>query len=225
MDSTNRQVVSDVIGSLHSVNIDDRISNRFVLSRVKDKVRILIKQDLDSRRLFKITDIWKTIKCFHMKPVDFIECGFDIPHCECVMKSVHKLPKSFDSSYGTLVKVFTINGNKEYNQIKLGDFKDIKSREYSNKSVRYFWIDDGYVYIPDSQVEEVLVVILAEYPEEVDKLNDLPESECAKPLDSLFPCPGHLLDIAKTQTITELAQIYKRIPEDAKPDNNSNSKA
>lgn len=221
---TNRQVVSDVITSLRSINIDDRISNRFVLSRLKDKVRLLIKQDLDSRRLFKITGIWKTIKCFPMISIDFMECGLDIPHCNFVMKSVKKLPKSFDSSYGTLVKVFTINGDKEYTQIKIGDYKDILNREYINKNIKYFWIDDGYIYIPESQVEEVMVVILTENPQEVDILNNIKGSECLKPLDSVFPCPTHLLDVAKTQTILELAKVYKGLVEDNRPDQNSNNK-
>jgi hypothetical protein len=225
MEITNRQLVSDVITELRSMNIDDRISNRFVLSRLKDKARVFIKQDSDSRRLLKVTGIWKTIKCFHMCEANAVDCGCDIPDCQILMKSKHVLPKSFDTNYGTLVKVFTVNGAKEYIQTTLAGYIDIKNREYQNKSIKYFWIDDGHIYIPDSHVEEVMVIGLFENPEQADILNDKDANLCLKPLDSLFPCPGHLLDPVKKDTIIELAKIYKGITEDEKPNQNSNIKA
>lgn len=224
MDITNRQVISDVIGELNSLNIDERLSNRFILSRLKDRARVFIKQDLDSRRLFKITSIWKSIKCFEMCETDLLECGCNIPHCKFVMKSKKKLPRAFDSNYGTLIKVFTIGGGKEYVQTTISKYIDIKSREFINPNTRYFWIDDGYLYIPDSKVVEVMVMGLFENPEEVDILNEVDGAECAKPLDALFPCPGHLLDAVKKDTVTLLAKIYKAIPEDEKPNMNSNDK-
>lgn len=224
MESTSRQLVSDISAELKALNIDERISNRFILSRLTDKTRTIIKQDADARKLFKTTNVWKTIKCVDLCEVDFTECACNIPNCKVVMKSKLKLPKTFDSNYGTLLKVFTINGEKEYIQTSLSGYIDIQSREYSNKNIKYFWLDDSYIYIPDSQVESVMISGLFENPYEADIFAGVEGAECLKPLDYLFPCPGHLLDAVKTATISELAQIYKRIPEDEKPNMNSNIK-
>lgn len=224
MEQTFRQLVSDIITELKSVNIDDRMSNRFVLSRLLDKTKTIIKQDMDSRRLFKITSIWKTISCLDMCETEFSECACDIPNCEVVVKSKNKIPKVFDSNYGSLIKVFNVNGTKEYVQTTLQSYIDIRRREFQNPNVKYFWISDNHIYIPDSRVEQVMVQGLFENPKEVDVLNGIENAECSKPLDYLFPCPGHLLDAVKTATFGELIKGYKQIIEDEKPNENSNDK-
>jgi len=137
------------------------------------------------------------------------------------MKSTKRIPQSFDSNYGSIVKVFTIDGSKEYKQVSFSEYKDIKNREIIDPSVKYFWIDDQYVYIPDSEVEAVSIQGLFERPEEVDKLNEEKGADCAKPLDQYFPCPEHLLDPVKKDTIIEFARTYKAIVEDTNP-NQSN---
>lgn len=222
--ATNRQTISDVVGELKKLNIDDRQSNRLILSRLKDKAKYYIKQDLDSRRLFKITNIWKRIKCLNMKQVDFMECGFDIPHCFCLMKSIDKLPDSYDSNYGTLVKAYVLNGSKEYIQTTLGAYKEIKRREYNDPNTKYFWIEDGHVFVPDSDVVAVTIVGLFQNPHEVDKLNGEKEADCSSPLDAEFPCPDHILKIIKEELIMEIAKIHGATVEDEKGDLNTNRK-
>lgn len=223
MEITNRQLISDIISELRSMNIDDRISYRFILSRLKDKTRLFVKQDLDSRRLFKITSIWKPINCIDLCPVSAIECGCDIPNCEVVMKSKIKIPKTFDTTYGTLLKILTIDKKSEYKQTTPIEYIDLMKRPFASKKFKYFWIEDEYIVIPNSKVENVYGIGLFENPHEIDNINGV--SDCIKPLDSLFPCPGHLLDIVKKETIIELAKILKGIPEDEKPNQNSNIKA
>lgn len=218
---TCRQFSSDIVGSLRSLGIDDRIPTRLVLAIGRDYTRTFIKQDADSRRLFQITDIWKSIPCFQMCEEDAVKCGC-LPDCQYVMKSTKQLPAVFDSSYGDVIKIFTIDGSKEYTLIKSFEYKDIKNREYQNSGQRYCWILDRYLYIPDSKVKEVMVVGLFMFPNEVTKLVE--GSECLYPLDEYFPCPGYLLSVVKDQTIKKLAEIYKRLIPDAKPDGNPNSK-
>lgn len=224
MPITNRQVISDVTDELKRNNIDQRVSRRFILSRLRDRVKKYIKQDIDPRRLFKITEIWRTVKSLEMSATNLAEIEFNIPNCSCIMKSKKRLPDAFTSNYGTLINVFTINGGKQYNQTKLTDYIDIKGREYANKNIKYFWLEDGYLYIPDSEVEAVRVSGLFQKPEEVDKLNEEKGSECASPLDSFFVCPEHLIDLVKTETTVQLIKELSGVVEDQRPDGNENSK-
>lgn len=220
--TTCRQVTSDIVGALRGLGIDDRIPVRLVLSMLKGAVQVLLKQDLDSRRVLKITDIWKTIPCLHLCKIDPMECG-DIPHCNFVMKSEEAVPKAFESSYGDMLKVLTIDGNKEYKQIHLFEYKDIKNREYQDPNQRYFWLIDKHIYIPDSEVKEVMVVGLFENPHEVTKLVE--GTECLYALDEKFPSPEYLLSVAQDLVIKQLAEIYKRTIPDSKPNNNPNDKS
>lgn len=138
------------------------------------------------------------------------------------MKSQKQLPTVYESSYGDLVKVLTIDGGKEYKQIKPFEYKDIKNREYKDANQRYFWILDHYIYVPDSEVKEIMVIGLFMFHEEVDKL--VSGDECIFPLDSFFPAPDYLLSVVKEAVIKDLATVYKRIIPDVKPNNNPDDK-
>lgn len=219
---SNRKIISDIIGSMKALNIDDRISRRLILSILTDKAQLFIKQDGDARRLFTVTDIWKAILCLDMCAANEGACA-EIPQCSSLRVSKEAIPEVFESSYGDIIKVMTIDRNKEYTQTRIFDYKDIKNREYQDPDKRYFWILDRHIYIPDSEVEKVFVIGLFKKPYEVDKIID-PTLECVFPLDYPFPCPDYLLDPVKTETKKELASIYKRLIEDTKPDLNPNQK-
>lgn len=218
-----RKVVSDITSSLRADNIDDRIPTRLVLSTAKDKTSTMIKQDADSRRIFLISEQWKKIDCLPLKEVNFQECGFDVPQCSIMMRSFQRVPEAFQSSYGNMIKLFTLNGLKSFTQTTLHQYKEIKRRQHVDQSVRYFMLIDGYIFIPDSQVEEVIVYGMFKNPHEADVLNG--KSNCVPALDQPFPCPDYLVDIVKKETKIELLKIFKGVIVDERPDENSNKKS
>lgn len=220
---SNRQIVSDIVGSLASLNIDDRFSRRFILSILVDKTELFIKQDGDQRRLFLVTDIWKSIPCLDMCDASTEVCaGVPGNCCNSLRVSKVEIPEVFESSYGDIIKVMTVDHSKEYTQTKIFNYKDLKNREYQDPNKRYFWILDRHIYIPDSDVKQVFVIGLFKKPYEVDKILD--PSLCVFPLDYNFPCPDYLLDVVKTATKQELASIYKKIIQDSRPDQDPNKK-
>jgi hypothetical protein len=218
---TCRKIVSDVVSSLRAENVDDRIPTRLVLSTLKDKVRMFIKQDADSRRLFRISEIWGRLKCIDMKEIDFRECGFDIPQCNLMMRSCHKLPEVFQTAYGNILKIFTIDGRKALVSTTLDFYKDILLREFTDPNVKYFFLLDGYLYLPDCEVDAVMGYGLFKNPEEVAKFNG---ETCVFPLDLPFPCPDYLLDPVKKDTKVDLLKIFKPIVVDEKANLDTNEK-
>lgn len=218
---TCRKVISDVVAGLHATNLDDRIPVRLTLSLLKDKVKKFIKQDADTRRLFKLTSAWKRIPCVPMKEINFVECPVDVP-CKAMMRSCFKIPETFESSYGYMLKVFNIVGEKEFIQTSLSGYKNIVSREWVDPNIVYFILMEGYIYVPDSMVDELTVYGLFKNPHEATKL--IKGDSCLKPLDEEFPCPDYLLDPVKQDTKVELIKMYKGIPVDEKPNDSVNSK-
>lgn len=221
---TARKVISDVTGVLKATSEDSRISFRLVLSILTDKVKKFIKQDGDARRLFQVSEMWKRIPCLHMKEIDLQECGFDIPQCTFMMRSVEAVPEVFQSTYGNIIKVLTIDGSKEFKQTTLAAYKDIKRREYQDKRMRYFFLLEDHIYVPDSQVEEVMVLGLFKHPFDVTKLVEGDDAKCLKPLDEPFPCPDYLLDPVKADTKLELAKLYESLVKDERSNLNTNEK-
>jgi len=220
---TNREAVSIIVNGLKSLNIDDRKSNRYILNQLKDKVSTLIKQDTDSRRLFAVSDVWKPIHCIDLKEVPASECCSEIPNLRTMMKSVQRIPQTYLSSYGNILKVFNIVGTLEYTQTTRAKYKDIMDREVVNNAVKYFWLSEGHIFIPNSDVEKVSAIGLFIHPHQVDILNDS-EAECDPLLDQPFPAPDYILTIAKDQVLQEYAGISARIVEDEKANLNSNVK-
>lgn len=214
---TYRQLCSDITGELRSNNIDERIPNRLIVSRFRDKVKNFVKQDADNRRIFKMLEMWTTFPCFELKEVPAIECSIGVKYLTTIMKSKEKLPKVFSTNYGNLVRVFTINGEKEYKLITAAEYTDICNREFRDRRIKYAWIENRYLFIPDSSTEKVKLIALADLDEEEG-------GDCAKPLDSIISIPDYLIDIAKKDLVNEFLRSPRSVVVDEKPNQNSNVK-
>ena len=221
MDNTCRNLVSTVIGMLRAQNVDDHISSRLVLSTLKNKAKLFIKQDTDSRRLLTISEIWKKLPCIPLQEVAYTDCAFDIP-CNKIMKSCFAIPEVFQTSYGSMLKVFTINGERELKQTTLSGYKEIKRREHIDPNVVYYLLIEGFIYVPDSDIDELMGFGLFKNPHEVTRIVE--DATCLKPLDEAFPCPDYLLDAVIKDTQVDLLKMFKPIVVDEKPNLNNNEK-
>ena len=219
---TARKLISDVTNDLRAMSLDDRYSHRFILSKLTDKAGILFKQDADQRRIFKISDSWKRIPCVPLCEEDLLQCAFEIPHCTNLMKSQFKIHETFQSSYGNTLFVLNLDGSSKFHQTTFQAYRDIRNREYQDPNIKYFILLEGYLYLPDSEIEEVQVIGLFKNPFEVTKLVE-PKANCLKPLDEPFPVPDYFIDIIKQQIFQELGKA-KGIIKDERGDINSNQK-
>jgi hypothetical protein len=146
---TLRQAISDIVNDLRAYNLDDRFSFRFLANKLKGKIETFIKQDSEVRAIFNINEIWKAIPCVELEDADYGVCSEYYDYCDVLKRSKIKLPDVYTGRYGNFIKVLNVNNSNEYKQIKSFEYKDIKRREYRNKSIKYFWVEDGYLYIPD----------------------------------------------------------------------------
>lgn len=222
MENTLRKIISDILTSVKAETLDDRISRRFVLSKLQNKGSNFMKQDADARRLFRISEGWKRIPTIEMMETDLMEGGLDVAHCSHVMRSRRKIPEVFQTSYGNILKVFTINFQKELKQTTFHEYKEIARREVKNPHVIYFILSEGYIFVPDSDIEELSAIGLFKNPYDVTKFLD--PSTCASPLDEVAPFPDYLVDIIITDVTKELAEVYRRLPADEKSNLNNNEK-
>lgn len=220
---TLRSAVSDIINDLRAYNLDDKFSFRFLSNKLMGKIDIFVKQDSDLRTLFSINEIWKPIPCIELEDAPNEVCSEFYDGDYILKRSKRKIPRVYTGRSGNFIKILNVTGSNEYKQIKSFEYKDIKNREYKNKKTKYFWIENDYLYIPDVEIEEVKGIGMFKYSVEVDHFNKSCD-ECYKPLDSDILVPDYIVDLAKTATLTELAQINKRTVVDESPDLNSNKK-
>jgi hypothetical protein len=224
---TNRQIISDIMSDLRAVDLDDRISKRFILNKLRSYAVTFIKRDAESRRLINLTDLWTDVSCVEMCEVPLVDCcNEDIPDCTTVMRSKHKIPDTYETFYGEMLEVHNPTYAKEFRQTTPKAYKNIKLREFQDKRIKYYWLSNGYLIIPDSMVRIVTIRGVFANPAEALKLNTCikQDNTCPKLLDQPFVCPDYLLSVVKQETLKDLFGFYKRSVVDENPDLNNNIK-
>lgn len=225
---TNRQIISDVMSDLRAVNLDDKVSKRFILNKLRGYTALFIKRDTDARRVFNISDIWLDVPCVEFCETPLVDCcNIDIPNCKFVMKSKKKVAETYETFYKELLEVHNPTYGKEFRQITPKDYKDIKAREFQDKRIKYFWISNEHIIIPDAMVEVATIRGVFVNPADAKKMSGCLENDndkCVGLLDQPFNCPDYLIPVIKQETLKDLFNFFKRTPTDESPNLNNNLK-
>lgn len=223
---TNAEIVSRVRNGLNSISKDDRISRRYILHVAKQKATFLISQKLNDRSLFREDNLYKTVDCFEMEPVDVIRCEIlEFRRCKSIMKSKCKLPKLIYSRYGgSLKEVITADGEKEFKPITPSQYRRDKNRVEESDYI-YYYIKDGYLYLLDTEIELVSLYLISMELDSIEDgccCNDSSE-ECKSLWDYEFNVPDKLEEAIVGETIKEIG-MKKQFPPDENPNTNNNEK-
>jgi hypothetical protein len=228
-------LISEIRNDIRALNIDDFIPPKYIFNKLKGYCSLFIKRDSDNRRLFKLNNLWTTITCLSLQKSSLIQCcDIDIPSCKSVMKSVLQLPELYSTIYGNLINVTSVDGSTVYLQSSPNQYKDLFNREYYNKKQKYFWIENNYLIIPDTEVEVVTVRGMFINGAEAKKLNNCEKQiassnsnsnkNCTSILDEEFVCPDYLLAVVKQETLKDILNGFKRIIVDEVPNGNNSDK-
>jgi hypothetical protein len=223
---TNGEVVARTISGVKAITKDDRISKRYVLGILRSKTITYISQKLADRTLYREDNLYRPITCFEMKKEDMVKCKIvEFRKCKHLMKSRQKLPAMIFSKYGSsLLLVTSIDGEKEFDYISLQNFTNRSRREFGSVGNKYL-IKNGYLYLPDSDVEAVSLSILTIDEKEAVEAECDCKNKCTSVWDYSFICPDKLLEPIMAETINEVASTWRKIPTDENPDMDSNIKS
>ena len=224
---TNNEFVSRVVNNLKALTKDDHISKRFILRTGRTKAKFLMSQKLDELTMFREEDCITTVSCFELERVDHKTCDiFEFRLCNKLMKSKHKLPEGFFGKNGAgIVSVTPVDEHTRYNFISPNQYIDLKKRKYARDTTKYYYIKDGYLYLPDSTVELVDLRLFTVYRHEALSLCGCnPSKTCKSVWDQEFICPDRFLDLIIKDTMNELATIYRTSVKDENPNLDSNQK-
>jgi hypothetical protein len=218
----NRELVSRVASLLKGNSKDGRISRRLILATAESKAKFLISQKLNDMSLYREQNIYTTISCIEMEDFDLIKCPIlEFRSCRNLKRSKNKLPELIHSRYGhSLKEVTSVDGQFEFKPITLVQYR-LNKKKTLQKKQDYFYVQDGYLYLPDSEVKVVTLNILTQDLYDLEQCSECGE-KCKSAWDFEFICPDKLLDVVIQETIKELS-ITKQIQEDANPNLNPNA--
>lgn len=225
MTYTYNQLVSRVNNTLNALNKDTYVPRRYILHILKSKVEFYTAQKLYDKSLYRELNSFKWLECVKMKEVDSSKCGVELSSCDVVSRSRKKLPKLLWSRFGpSVIMVTNIDGSKEYQIITQSYYNTIrKKRGFSKFSGKYAIVNpDGYLYIPDSSVEIVNILLLT-FDETCDDLSECADKDsngCRSYWETEIELPDKLSESIIQETIKEVAMRIQ-IPEDVNEDNSS----
>lgn len=221
---TYKEAISVVSNTLNSISKDTWIPKRYILTILKDVSTYLVSQKLRDKSLFRETDLFRWIKCFELEEVDIIKCPIvEFRTCNQLMKSKKKLPKIVGSRFGEgILIVQSIDGSKVFNQTSLLSFSNKQKLPNFDKFKGSFYYVDDYLYIPDSSIEVVDLLVLT-MDEDYDDCSGCKDNECEDILDRELPVPDKLSQVVIKETISQVAMRFQ-VPKDENPNLDSNIK-
>lgn len=224
---TNREIISDITNSLKGNRLDGKLSKRFILSKLNAFAALYIRRENDQLRLWNYPDLWLTIDCIEMEEVDNRSCnGISFNNCSFLMRSVEKIPELYSYKNGLLIKdVYSMDRSQKFDLTTIRTYQNIQNREFKNKNLKYFWIENNHLYIPDSQIHLISLTGLFKNKSEAKKISSCLEEQdnCETILDSEFICPEHLLSTVKREVMQDLFNSFK-IPFDENSNLDTNIK-
>jgi len=223
--STGRKLVSDVRSIHKLLSSDSLITDRVILSEIRNNSLLLIKRETNLRKLWATDTLFTTIPCLEMVEVPISECCDYVDECT-IARTKFKIPEIAEGNYQYVIQgVYSINvlGGKGKK------LKEITVNRYINllklpvvKKEEYFWVTNGYLYVNNPMIKSIRFVAFFEedvpnevlYPE-CGCGNEVTEEEyCKNPLDKEFPLPGYLEQQTLQLTSQKLLQTYFQLKTD-----------
>ena len=202
--STGRKLVSDVRGMHKLLSTDSLITDRVILSELRNASSLLIKRESNLRKLWATDTIFTTIPCLELICVPISECCDYVDSCS-VARTKYKIPRIAEGNYQYIIQgVYSINAmsgrGKKLKEITVNRYINLLKLPFVKKE-EYYWISNNYLYVSNPMVTTVRLVAMFE--EEVPSNIMYPDCDCGtaqptldelckNPLDKEFPCPGYL---------------------------------
>jgi len=223
--ATGRKLVSDVRSIHKLLSTDSLITDRVILSEIRNNSLLLIKRETNLRKLWATDTLFTTIPCLEMVEVSISECCNYVDECT-IARTKFKIPGIAEGNYQYVIQgVYSINAlsgkGKKLKEITVNRYINLLSLPVI-KNEEYYWITNEYVYVNNPMIKSIRFVAFFEedvpnevlYPECGCGTDVTEEEWCKNPLDKEFPLPGYLEQQVLQLTSQKLLQTYFNLKSD-----------
>lgn len=203
--ATGRKLVSDVRGLHKMLSSDGMITDRLILSEIKNVTNLLVKRETNLRKLWATDTLFTTIPCLELEEVSISECCDYVEECT-IAKTKYKLPRISEGNYQYVIQgVYSINAlggkGKKLKEVTINRYLNLLKLPIIQKE-EYYFIHNNYLYVTNPFIKAIMLVAFFEedIPNEImfsdcDCGKQYPLDEiCKNPLDKEFALPGYLTE-------------------------------
>ena len=225
---TNKEVISELIGDVRRTISDEIITNRYALQKLHGKANVLISRFGDNRQLYTQADVMTTIEALKMIEVPLSTCGLPMaPTMQGLKRSESKLPDFFNSKYGPIINILPfdyLQSDWLFNFSNPKDYASQKRRKYQDARIKYWWIIDDYLFVPEYTGDYLRVQGMFLFPSAAKSLDCSCEiqNNCFDFLNDPFVCPDFLQTDVIQLAATDMYRRAQIVQEDVKDMNDSN---
>jgi hypothetical protein len=212
------------------LSTDNLITDRAVMSEIRNNAFLLIKRETNLRKLWATDTVFTTIPCLEMVEVPISECCDYADPCT-VARTKFKLPRITEGNYQYVIQgVYSINAmsgqGKKLKEITINRYVNLLKLPIIKKE-EYYWISNGYLYVNNPLLKAIRLVALFEedvpneimYPEcGCGTPEYTTEQLCMNPLDKESPVPGYLEKQVLELTSQKLLSTYFKLKTDITSD-------
>jgi hypothetical protein len=194
------EFISQVRSSNKYIFDDNLISDRQIFNTGRTIASVLIKQEVNKRRLLNSDNVFTPIECLDLKLVDLTECGID--SCNKGRRSLNPLPELEEGIFGyTIQGVYNLDNSEEIFPTTIREFINLdKLRRKPNKL--YYMIKNKYLYILNPDIVAVNIYIYS--PDNTFEL-----TECQSMYDGELKLPPYLKKSFYDMISAELLNYHK----------------
>jgi hypothetical protein len=226
MQKTIREVISEIKKGLKEVHADSKMTNKFVYSKLTTKSLLIIQRESDALRLANSFDTYQTLPCVEVIDIPAIDKNCRITSKKRLYRTKGKLPDMYFDAANPIIR--SIRSLDRFGKtITLTNLDSIlrglqDTNSKYDKNI-YAWFEEGYLYFTEKVPVRVEALFVADVKDwcgcDCDTERDKP---CTKFLDGRFYAPEKLIDSIISLVIQDLANSYKRLPDQQVIDKNPN---
>jgi hypothetical protein len=206
--TTIGETVSRVRNVVKGVKQDAFLTDRFLYSLILKYARMYIKQQDDTMRLARMDSMFTSL-CLDLIEVDKVECGCGSIESDCFfMRSKNKIPQIMEGSFGPIIRaVSSVDISHELFKTYPTIYTAMsKSSNFKYNKRKFYWILNGYIYIPDVSWEAVRLEAI--WDDDISYLT-CNTKECVTRQQQQSNIPDFLFAMVEQQVLNELGMTMK----------------
>lgn len=217
--NTIGESINRVRGILKGSNEDSFLTDRFVYSIISKYAKVILRRQQNQKKLMGHDELFEMLSFVELTDVDKIEADCAPLKSGCTIKrTAQKLPKLFNGTRGPMIrKVYSIDGSFDFIQTSPAAYIAItRSTNFKYNKQKYFWYRNGYLYLPDTDVEAIMVEGLWE--DTLDGFCTLDgDKDCTPMQEKHFALPEYLFAEVEQMAEQEFGMTVK-LPGDGADD-------